>query len=60
VSDLLKAGMDTEIHKMLQNRTKISLDFSVITLTDKRDDAIVTIDSRDFTVSELKRLLQEK
>lgn len=60
VSDLLKAGKDNEIHTMLQNRTKISLDFSVITLTDKRDDAIVTIDNHDFTVKELKRLLQEK
>lgn len=56
-ADILKVISVSKIQELVLKRTKISLDFSQITLTGKSEDAIVRIDDRIFTVSELRKLI---
>ena len=57
-ADMLKDGREETLREMINNRLRLSLDFSTLTLTDKPDYAIVHIDGKQYSVSTLKNLLK--
>lgn len=57
-ADMLKDGREETLRDMINNRLRLSLDFSVLSLQDKPDYAIVHIDGKQYSVSALKNLLK--